>query len=273
LPRASAALPPPDLGGLLVTWPDPLFPIDNRVEFALLSDLHIGGQNTDHDLISRELAQAQADGARILLNGDLFDLILPGDRQRYAPSALHPRLRGPSDIINKVVDWGLELLGPVAEHLDLVGVGNHDHAGVKFASVDPVLLLVDRLNDLLEAKDSPHRIAYGGYAGMACYRLGIDLFNSSADRFTIFYHHGWGKGSSLRASAGQYGDLGFVEGCDVYWLGHLHSRLTAHVLKVAPPTSLGAYEPVVRDVRFVRTGSYLHTHRGQSLASLKSEGR
>lgn len=274
MPATTFTAPPPNLGGLLVTWPERLVgPASGCLDFDLYSDLHLGGQNTDHDLIQRELAVSKRDSARILINGDVFDLILPGDKKRYGPAALHPRLQGPNDIINKVVDWGFEMLNPVAELIDLIGCGNHDTTPVKHCSVDPVLLLVDKLNDALAARGSSHQIAYGGYAGFVCYRLGLPEGPPNDVRFNLFYHHGWGKTATLRSSAGQFLDLSFIEGCDVYWLGHLHARLQAHLLKLTPPACVGEYEPVLRNVRFVRTGAYIHSYGGQSPESLRREGR
>lgn len=248
-------MPSENTGGLIVCRPRPL---SLPCGLTLLSDLHIGARSVDYKLIEKELRDAEKNNDRILINGDVFDAIIPSDKKRYRPSALHSRLSGVDDISNKIVDWAFELLSPYAHLIDMIGAGNHDDALTKNNSFDPVLALVDRLNDYLTVKT----ISYGGYCGFICYRIatkGRKLFN-------IFYHHGFGK-SKL---SDQYSQLHWIEGVDVVWLGHLHSRTNAHYVRMSPPAYGSTSE--YRDVRFVRTGAYINTYKGQSQKSIHKSG-
>lgn len=260
-------------GGFRVTWQGPLtLAPGSPANITLMSDLHVGGASTDYEAIAKELKHAKDNDHRIAINGDVFDLILPADTKRYLPSALHPRLQGCDDLVNKAVDWAYELLSPYAEHLDLIGVGNHEQALLKKGSLDPVLLLVDRLNEHLSRKNSYHTISYGGYTGLLCYQLRGPLGLAPGSPLVIYYHHGYGKGGSLSSSSSQYNQLQFVEGAHVYWLGHFHSRLNAHVVKLAPP-KWPHTRPAYRDVRFVRTGAYIDSYKPESTTSINKVGR
>jgi len=225
--------------------------------FTLISDTHIGASSFDEELLVYELDRARANKDRIQVNGDVFDLILPSDRRRYRPDAIHPRLQGRADIVNAAVDWAVEIFKPYADLIDVIGIGNHESACESHSATDPVLALIKAL--------SPRRIDHGGYCGLTIYDL------PDGKTLTFFRHHGWGKGGSLSKSVTDWNQMLWIEGADVLWLGHLHTRLTAHLVKMVIPAT--GCEPILRDVRLVRTGSYLHTYRGQSQSDLQAHGR
>lgn len=251
-----------DVGGLIISRHGPF--TGDSLSFRLISDCHLGAHNFDEALLLAELEDAKACKDRLLINGDLFDLILPGDLKRFRPGVLHPRLQGRNDIVNAVLEWAYEIFEPYLGQLDLVGVGNHETSLEKHSSTDLVALLLGMFNGKLAAQNSKHSVWHGGYAGMAIYD-----FNKAP--FVVYYHHGWGSGSTLSSAAGDWNRLAQIEGCDLLWLGHKHVRLNAHICKLRPP--LSGFEPEVADVRLVRTGAYLTTYGGQSKKSLKDSGR
>lgn len=249
-------------GGFHVLWPRPLSPEEWPATWWCLSDLHLGSSHTDYGLLQQDLDRCKREGGRVLINGDVFDLILPGDHKRFRQDALHSRLWGCTDLHNKVLDWAVELLEPLAPQIDMIGLGNHESASERLHSIDLVLMLCDRLNSSLRARGSTHTVLYGGYSGFLVYR----------DQLAWYYHHGWGGGSDLKAASGDLDRiLASVEGIDVAWLGHRHTRMSAHVARISPPRS--GFRPVTREVRFVRTGSYLRAHWGSEGAKVKAKGR
>lgn len=252
-------------GGFVTCRPPPLaVPTSGRVGFHLCSDLHVGAATTDHALLARELRAAQARGDRVLVNGDVFDAVLPKDEKRYRPTALHPRLAGCDDVVGESLAWALEVLAPVAKSIDMIGCGNHDDKISSKHSFDPVRLLVKELRRL----GSPAQ--YGGYCGFIDYRLASGV-GRQRQRFTIFYHHGTGGGAALSGVAGDAAKLSWVEGAQVLWLGHKHQRMSFPLQRLCcPATGSG---PVVREVRFVRTGAYMNPYGGQSAADALASGR
>ncbi len=267
-----------ELGGMVVCRPDPIpYTTGGTLGFQLLSDLHIGAPDVDYKLIEGELHDANGWDRRILVNGDIFDLILPKDQKRFQPSCLHKRLQGCNDVLNKAIDWGEEILGPYADRIDMIGSGNHETALEKHHGVDPILLLVDRLNHNLSRQGSDHRVHHGGYTGFLDYRFvplgkaALPSRNRKGQRLVMFYHHGWGGGASLSGAASDEQRSRWVEGASVVWLGHKHARMTADTRRVSCP--LQGHTPASREVRFVRTGSYQRPYHGQTQAGIHRSGR
>ncbi len=267
----------PFSGGMNIIRPRPLEArAGSDVGLCLMSDIHLGAANADMEMIKQELAIAREHNDRVLVDGDLFDMILPGDLKRFQPSCLHERIRGRDDIQNALLEWAIELFAPVAHLLDMVGNGNHESQAVRRHHADLVLLLVNALNDRLEAKGLSRSVNYGGYCGMVLYDMicpgDRGRMKTVPQAYSLFYHHGWGKGSSLRSAAGDYSSLQHLEGIDLFWLGHLHARLAAHTYRLSPPLA-GGHTPREREVRFVRTGAYLHSYTGQPQQDVHQGGR
>lgn len=239
-------------GGLPVITPAPLKGVGQEY-LTLMSDWHLGAANCDTGLIQKELQDALALSSRILLGGDIFDLILPGDRKRFTPDALHPRLQGRKDIINEVLDWAEELLGPVAELVDCIGCGNHETASEKVSGFDPIAELCRRLSS------SGHRVYHSAYQAIINYRL------PKAQRYLVWYHHGSGNVSKQYLALKKLTDQVQAFDADLYWSGHSHHKVNCVESRVILNKE-GSLE--TRDVRCVVTGSYLHTYADQSPLSV-----
>src|SRR5262245_59493780 len=153
---------------------------------TLLSDLHLGAAATDYARIKADLDTAQSHGDRILINGDMYDAIFPGDR-RYTPSVVDPRLRGRDDPVNALLALGEDLLKPYSGQIDLFGCGNHEVTYQKVSGLDLIAETVRRLG-----KWTTNRIEHGGYTGMLPYVVRTP--GRRARPFMIFYHHGAGSG-------------------------------------------------------------------------------
>ncbi len=218
--------------------------VPSSLNLLLLSDLHIGA-NIELGLLQSELDWARKNKARILINGDVFDMILPSDRKRFAPSTLDKDLQGVDDIINKAIDKAYNILFPYHDLIDMIGVGNHD-AITKHHHIDPVLLLIDKLDK---------RILHGDYCGILTYKKD----------YKVFYHHGWGKAASINIKSFSQA-LNLVEDVDMIWLGHLHTRMVAHSSRIGTNGKL-------RDIYFVRSGSYLNHYQVIDQAKIKKSGR
>jgi hypothetical protein len=261
----------PSTGGLAVVRPRPLV-CDQPRGISLLSDLHIGAANTDYGRILAELERADEAGDRILLGGDVFDLILPGDRKRFRPGKLHPRLQGRDDIVNAAVDWAVELLKPYEGLIDAIGVGNHESSTEQHHSLDAVRLLVDRLNAPL-AGMTPRAvpIAQLGYTGYLDYQIrAAPEARLSSGRYVVWYTHGAGRISSAPKALEKLLGSTRTFAADLYWTGHSHAR--AHCTEVMIHCDSRG-RVVGRDVKCIVTGGYMHAYGGQSQASIKAEGR
>ena len=246
---------------LVVTQPDPLkieaYP--HTARFLLLSDLHIGSAFVDYDRIEQEFKLAREMGATVLINGDVFDAVLPSDMKRFNPTCLHPRLHNRADILNASIEWACEIFEPYKDLIGLVGVGNHDTALEKHHSVDAVALLCDRMG-----------LNYGGYCGYFIQSWVYGLRNYH--RLKIRYHHGAGGASPVTKGITDFQRMAaHVDGdTDLVWVGHKHNRLLVNSVR-ENVTAQGNFS--VRQVINVMTGSYLDTYREQSSQDAIKNGR
>lgn len=261
-------------GGMFICRPKPIiFSTGFEQDFELMSDTHIGARNVDYELIQDTISDGVKRKARFLINGDVFDMILVQDRKRFRADCIHPRLAGKSDLIDQAVNWGVEIFKPAADLIDMVGVGNHEEAIVKYHSKDVIKQFVAELKRHRRRID--HTIHYGGYTGFVDYRFRWGTKykgQTSADskRFVIYYHHGSGGGAPVTKGMIDFSRKGWVDS-DVIWHGHKHHQLAAKIQRVGCPVN--GYEPTVKDVRHIQTGSYFDTYQGQTQQSLEEDGR
>lgn len=204
---------------------------------SLLSDLHIGSATCDEAAIRRDIATAKRNEDRILLNGDLFDAIIAGDK-RYSPSSISPRFAGRDDLIDAVVTHAAELLSPVAHLIDFIGTGNHEATILRRGGTQLIQRLADALN-------RPHVTA--GAAAFIEYRI-----PATRSRFLLYAHHGAGSGSG----AGIFNKYQWLD-CDMVWIGHHHVKR----VEEKQVTTLDAKGRIVhRSIRYLATGAYLRPY-------------
>lgn len=245
----------------------------NELALCLMSDLHIGGLHVDYDLIESELKRAKSLGAKILINGDVFDAIMPGDRKRYRANNLHPRMfRAGDDMIGESIRWAIEILEPYKDDIIMIGDGNHDDAVARYHHIEPVKHLVIALNGAGNTK-----IKYGGYHGFI--HVKMPILESEPHRmahYVIHYHHGAGGAAPVTKGAITFSRANmWLEGVDAIWRGHTHHRQAGRDSKVLfNPSVMEPSERVItKDVLTLRTGSYIDTYKGTTSDELIQHGR
>lgn len=274
----------PVLGGMFICRPKPLSYRPGRpVVLQLMSDLHIGAPQVDYKRIARELAAAEKADARILINGDVLDLIVASDRKRFTMDCVHPRLRGRKDTVGASIDWATEILAPHAHRIDVIGMGNHEASIEKYHGVDPLSVLVSNLRRAAAEKDPDHVLHYGGYTGFVDYRFrctkadgspsNVNDFGAGANgrRYVIYYHHGSGGAAPVTKGLIDFNRKDTFIDADVIWMGHKHNRLAVSVEKLSCP--LAGHGVNVREVKHIMTGAYMRTYVGQSQESVARHGR
>jgi UDP-2,3-diacylglucosamine pyrophosphatase LpxH len=205
-------------------WNRPFF-------YFLMSDLHIGHVACRQKLIAAELAAARAAGARILINGDVFDAINPKDK-RFALSQIAKPLRGEDDMEAAAVGMAVKLLGPYADLIDLIGVGNHEEAWIRRSAADMVGRLIRELHAGLKAQGIAHTIRHGGISGFIRTYLSYDTDaplarNSTVPRaltHTLAYHHGSGGDAPITKGQIEFSRKVAHVIADAYWMGHKHNK-------------------------------------------------
>jgi len=216
----------------------------------LISDLHLGAEATDEKRIIKELDHAVKKNARININGDVFDGILPKDYLRYMPATIRKSLRGRDDLINATIDYGYNFILPYAKNIDVIGEGNHENAIRKHHNVDMLKLLIARLN-----QNEGVNIKQGGYCGFIVYRFCANVKRTGGtERYVIYYKHGTSSRAPVTKGVIDFNrEAEVIDGADVIWLAHNHevNNLSATVMSV---NSHGTVK--FRKRRYVRTGGY-----------------
>jgi hypothetical protein len=155
----------------------------------LASDIHFDCAESDRDMLKADLDYAMKVNADILINGDLFDLILFGDKKRGHVSNM-PNWYDAQ--IDNIVDWAIDFLRPYAKNIRAIGVGNHEVSAVKYSGTD----CVNRVIHALEREEGAN-IAHLGYTGFITYRIKI---RQGSLLYNIFYNHGRGGGGKEKVS-------------------------------------------------------------------------
>lgn len=190
-------------------------------KLMLMSDLHLLAKDTDESRIIEDLEEAKDEGARVLLNGDIFEAIKFGGGDRRASSGrLHDADHGVDATVNGWLKYAYDFLAPYADIIDLIGVGNHETALMRFNGVEIVQLLVEKLN-ASRTKSLPP-IIYAGYEGVIRYIFSVGN-KSTSFSFQIRFHHGGGGSAPVTKGMIDFNRMEtWMHGADMLWIGHKH---------------------------------------------------
>jgi len=200
--------------------------------FGLFSDLHIDSPRFAKEQFVADANKAVERGARIFINGDIFDAILPTDRKRYT--------RGNDGFdedaqINQRVEFAAKILLPYVNHIDFIGIGNHEASIVKYDHVDMVKLLVSELAKQRYAGLPP--IQRGSYQGFL--RLWFKQGDGAVRQYVIYRDHGKGGASPVTKGTIPLNRIHTTFLADLYWLGHSHTDITDKTAWTIYPDNAG----------------------------------
>jgi hypothetical protein len=187
--------------------------------FFMCSDLHIGARAFDEDRLKYDLDWAVENEAKIFMNGDIFDLIVPSDRKRYSVSS---DKYAATAQVNCVLEEAYKILEPYFEHIYGIGIGNHESEFIKRHHIDITSILIHEINKKRKNTTPAVHLGYTGFI-----RLNFKHTTGGARRnFDIFYNHG--QGGNAEVTRGMI-DLNRYQtkGCDLIWLGHKHKCISA----------------------------------------------
>ena len=216
----------------------------------LMSDLHLGSMNADHDAIVRDLEAAKAHGARVLINGDVFDCIGSKDK-RFDLAVLHPSVSRQKDLARAIVAMATELLMPYAKIIDVMGIGNHEETWVQFNYNDPVRALIDALN-----REGAH-IRHGSFWGYIKTSFVVEGYRKRP-KHKLLYLHGTGGDSPVTKGTIDFNRKGRNWVYDALTFGHKHN-LVCSVDQMADVSDAGRYTE--RRQLNLQTGSYYRNYR------------
>ena len=219
----------------------------DELGLLLASDIHFDEPSFDQDLFTSDFDRAKREGSRILINGDVFGCILPGDLKRYTRG----NDKGGGDgVINEALRDAEELFRPYVNQIDMIGLGNHESSVLKFHHVDVTRLLIFALSRHRDPALPP--IRHGGYTGYIRYQFEGPA-RSQTKRFDIFYNHGQGGNAEVTDGIIDLKRRLYTHS-DVIWLGHKHRRL---VVDLDPAEGMADNGSIYSRKRYgVMTGCY-----------------
>ena len=226
------------------------------VHITPLSDLHIESDAFDNDGFQAFMRErCKLPNHRVILLGDVMDLVVPRDLKRWRPSVQDPKISGRDDWVNAAIEVAVERLAIPGAEYDLVIPGNHEDEFVKRHGVDVTSILAHRL-----------KCQRGGYSGYMHYRLCSKMMTKSGPKgekrprtriFTMAYHHGAWGGRVIKGFGGARDWFRGFDGWHMALYGHNHQVLIHRENRVRP----GRGGAVVHyPVYYVATGSWVESY-------------
>jgi len=195
-------------------WGDVKFtlPKEDEYNFYFMSDLHLDSPHCMLYKVKDHLAAAKEENARILIFGDLFDIIQGRNDPRAMKEDILPSLKT-SAYFNKSVDFVEEILAPYKDNIIFVCYGNHELSIRKRYEIDVLLELQKRLGFVL-----------GGYDGFILFNFPNRQDSSLGRRVkSLYYGHGVGGNSPMTMGVLNHKRMDiYIRDVDIIVTGHTH---------------------------------------------------
>jgi len=223
-------------------------------DFLFMSDLHLGHRNSDIPKIKKDLEEAKKRNCRIIINGDIFDSIIPKD-PRYMASYVDLELVKHTNILDKMIDFGEKILSPYAKYIDIISDGNHEWEINRRYGTNLIIRLIERLNMKYGGN-----IQYGGYMYYACYKFTSNKTSRGGIKYlNILGHHGFGGSAPVSKGmidVARIREAGWIY--DIFIFSHKHNGWAKRSGFVKPIVE-NTNNPRIRfdPLRDIQTGKYL----------------
>ena len=179
-----------------------------------LSDVHIESSAFDLEAFTTTMkARAKLPNHRVIMLGDVMDLVVPRDLKRWRPSAQDSSLAGCDDWVNQSIELAVERIEATGVNVDVVAPGNHEDEFTKRHGVDVTSILAHRLGAVR-----------GGYSGVVRYRLTTAGVHHT-QLLTLAYHHGAWGGRLVKGFGGARDWFRAWDGWHFALYGHNHQTV------------------------------------------------
>jgi hypothetical protein len=181
-------------------------------------DRHVDSKFSNLDLQRKHLAQAVERNAGVIDIGDFFDAMQGRNDRRRSKDDLRPELLG-ENYLNRLVDFGYELLKPYSKNLVVLAQGNHDTSVQRHNEFDMNSALVS----MLRRDGSP--VISAGYRGWIVLSFKCGGKSGSTSNRKIYFHHGYGGGGPVTKGVIQTNRRAvYLPDADIVLSGHIHEQ-------------------------------------------------
>lgn len=197
-------------------------------------DWHLGAADTDEEQLRSDLKRHEDNPkARLILMGDLGELIGPGDKrwhpQGYMPERYRDAMLNPDGgIPSETVAHAAEILAPWAGRIWGIATGNHEMTVSKYCQRD----LMTELAKEIGGGAFNRLLGYSGFIRVAFRHKGRKVAGQSVGSLNVHVHHGWqtaGRAGSGNLINGMERELGYTD-ADILLRGHSHAPRIAQVI-------------------------------------------
>lgn len=198
----------------------------------IVGDPHLEAANHNRELFVRDLDGAKERGDSVWVIGDVWSMILARDLKRFTQGRHGHKLDA---AINAFVTEAFEVLKPYANNIDIMLLGNHEAEVIRRHHVDPLALLIDRLNQVKTSghykdADGKARIAHAGYTAWVQVQFQKNTRGGKGSRSwsvsnMVWLHHGRGGGAPVTKGMIDANRIRAARYADVYAIGHKHTSV------------------------------------------------
>lgn len=224
--------------------------IKYKIPLLIVSDIHFDSLNCDHDSLKAHFDQIQKMNGKILIIGDIFDVMGTWKDPRSRPNEINPAyIQKGRAYLDLVVEDCFEFLKPYKDNILIISEGNHESNIRRRHDTDVLDRLIFLLNTLPGSE--VHKGKYSGWVKFSLNRN--DKLYSS---FMVAYHHG-GGGNAKRSKGILYSQLDTMEYPDANLIvsGHDHNKIydPSNVRRRIDIRTGKTYHDTVH---WIKTGSY-----------------
>jgi hypothetical protein len=181
-----------------------------------ISDAHWDNKHCDRAALKRDLEEAKATGAPVIMIGDFFCAMQGKWDKRADDKQLRPEHRG-SRYLDNLVNTAAKWLAPYAAQIALITYGNHETSILGHHQTD----LLQRLHQ--ELSHCPGYVGHiGSYAGFL--KIRATLKGTSSNTKVIAWNHGYGGGGEVTRGMIDHSRTRSQAHADIYIGGHIHRR-------------------------------------------------
>lgn len=190
----------------------------------LRSDAHHDSPHNDETKERHHLEAAKERGAAVVDLGDLFD-VMGG---RFDPRKMESGVKARHKVdhyFDAVLDDAAEFYSPYADHIVMLGAGNHETSVLKHHQMNLTHSLSRALKRAATREDTAMVGGYGGYVFLQAVIQGTVKYSVK-----VKYHHGHGGSSPVtKGVIGAQRRAVMYPDADIVVSGHIHNGwVTAH---------------------------------------------